>query len=97
MYKVHLGSDKNRSFALKKMKKKFIVETKQQQHVMHEKKLLLAVRSPFIVRYSLMSRQHISSTFTLLSPVLLVAREPVYLPIVHSLSHKCKKCFLMFL
>lgn len=47
---VHLGKDRSRTFALKKMKKKFIVDMKQQQHVMQEKKLLMAVRCPFIVR-----------------------------------------------
>ena len=32
------------------MKKQFIVNTKQQQHVMQEKRLLMTVRCPFIVR-----------------------------------------------
>ena len=48
---VHLGKDKTRTYALKKMKKQFIVDAKQQQHVMQEKRLLLTVRCPFIVRY----------------------------------------------
>jgi len=48
--KVHLSKDTSRAYALKKMKKKFIVDTRQQQHVMQEKKLLLTVRCPFIVR-----------------------------------------------
>lgn len=47
---VYVGKDKNRTYALKKMKKRFIVDMKQQQHVMQEKKLLLSVRCPFIVR-----------------------------------------------
>jgi len=47
---VHLDMDKSRTYALKKMKKQFIVNTKQQQHVMQEKRLLLTVRCPFIVR-----------------------------------------------
>ena len=51
MCQVHLGKDKNRTYALKKMKKKFIVDTKQQQHVMQEKRLLLAVHCQFIVRF----------------------------------------------
>jgi len=52
--KVHLSKDTSRAYALKKMKKKFIVDTRQQQHVMQEKKLLLTVRCPFIVRSALL-------------------------------------------
>jgi len=56
---VHLGKDRGRTYALKKMKKKFIVETKQQQHVMQEKKLLMTVKCPFIVRSDASQRRSV--------------------------------------
>ncbi|EDV21557.1 uncharacterized protein TRIADDRAFT_30166, partial [Trichoplax adhaerens] len=47
---VTLVKDKSRSFALKCMKKRHIVETKQQEHVFSEKKLLTELTSPFVVK-----------------------------------------------
>jgi cGMP-dependent protein kinase len=47
---VHAKNDKNKSYALKKMKKKFIVDMQQQDHVMQERGLLKEMRCRFIVR-----------------------------------------------
>ncbi|KAL7054680.1 hypothetical protein AAHC03_025852 [Spirometra sp. Aus1] len=43
-------NDSSISFALKRMKKVHIVETKQQEHVHSEKRILLCVDSPFICK-----------------------------------------------
>ena len=45
------GDTKNRSFALKQMKKSQIVETRQQQHIMSEKEIMEESDCHFIVRY----------------------------------------------
>lgn len=42
--------DPTKSYALKCMKKQYIVEMKQQEHVLSEKKILAECRSPFICR-----------------------------------------------
>ena len=47
---VNLKTDKTRSFALKCLKKKHIVETRQQEHVFNEKRIMLMTKSPFVVR-----------------------------------------------
>jgi len=44
------GDQKNRSFALKQMKKSQIVETRQQQHIMSEKEIMEESDCHFIVR-----------------------------------------------
>ena len=40
----------NRTCALKQLKKKHIVETRQQEHIMSEKKIMMEARCDFIVR-----------------------------------------------
>ncbi|KER23356.1 hypothetical protein T265_08731 [Opisthorchis viverrini] len=47
---VKLNDSDGQSFALKKMKKNHIVRTKQQEHVINEKTILLEVNSEFIVK-----------------------------------------------
>ncbi|KAJ4444846.1 cGMP-dependent protein kinase, isozyme 1 [Periplaneta americana] len=42
--------DKNKTFALKCLKKQHIVETQQQEHVYSEKGIMMSCRSPFICR-----------------------------------------------
>ncbi|KAL9984892.1 hypothetical protein ACROYT_G007237 [Oculina patagonica] len=46
---VQLANDK-RTFALKTLKKHHIVETRQQDHIMSEKKIMMEANCPFIVR-----------------------------------------------
>lgn len=47
---VTLSNDSQRSFALKVMKKAQIVETRQQQHILSEKNIMLESNCPFIVK-----------------------------------------------
>ncbi|PVD38854.1 hypothetical protein C0Q70_01478 [Pomacea canaliculata] len=47
---VQLTHDKNRTYALKCMKKKHIVDTRQQEHVFSEKTIMLEAKTPFVVR-----------------------------------------------
>lgn len=47
---VTLGEDKTHSFALKVMKKAQIVETRQQQHILNEKQIMLESNCAFIVK-----------------------------------------------
>lgn len=48
---MHLsGTDKSGSFALKCLKKKHIVDTRQQEHIYSEKRIMMDARSPFIAR-----------------------------------------------
>ena len=47
---VQLAGDK-RTFALKQLKKKHIVETRQQDHIMSEKNIMMQANTMFIVRY----------------------------------------------
>lgn len=47
---VTLGEDKTKSFALKVMKKCQIVETKQEQHIINEKRIMMESDSAFIVK-----------------------------------------------
>lgn len=46
---VKTAKDK-RTFALKQLKKHHIVETRQQDHIMSEKKIMFEANCPFIVR-----------------------------------------------
>lgn len=48
---VTLRSNKNKSFALKKLKKKTMVDQQQQEHVLNEKYIMQACDSPFICKY----------------------------------------------
>ncbi|KAH8874419.1 cGMP-dependent protein kinase, isozyme 2 forms cD4/T1/T3A/T3B [Schistosoma japonicum] len=47
---VCIANDKTKTYALKKMKKQHIVETKQEEHVMNERNIMLRTDSDFIVR-----------------------------------------------
>ncbi|CAH8650615.1 unnamed protein product [Schistosoma intercalatum] len=47
---VYLNKDKRQCFALKKLKKHYIVETKQQEHVINEKNILMETNHEFIVK-----------------------------------------------
>ncbi|XP_060576647.1 cGMP-dependent protein kinase 1-like [Ruditapes philippinarum] len=47
---VQINNDDSRTFALKIMRKHHIVETRQQEHIMNEKKIMSESRSEFIVR-----------------------------------------------
>lgn len=47
---VTIGDDKTKSYALKVMKKCQIVETRQEQHIINEKRIMLESNSPFIVK-----------------------------------------------
>lgn len=47
---VTLKSDSEKSFALKKLKKKVMVEQQQQEHVLNEKHIMQACDSPFICK-----------------------------------------------
>ena len=49
-FKVQLANDK-RTFALKALKKHHIVETRQQDHIMSEKKIMMEANCHFIVRW----------------------------------------------
>ncbi|KAF7261913.1 hypothetical protein EG68_00744 [Paragonimus skrjabini miyazakii] len=44
------NKDRSRSFALKRMKKQHIVQTRQQEHICSERQILLEMRCPFICR-----------------------------------------------
>ncbi|KER29486.1 hypothetical protein T265_03949 [Opisthorchis viverrini] len=47
---VKLKRDSRKSFALKKLRKKCVVETRQQEHVLNEKNILLESENDFIVK-----------------------------------------------
>jgi cGMP-dependent protein kinase len=47
---VTLATDQTKSFALKVMKKAQIVETRQQQHIISEKQIMMESNSNFIVK-----------------------------------------------
>ncbi|ELU03428.1 hypothetical protein CAPTEDRAFT_180843 [Capitella teleta] len=47
---VQLSTDRNNTFALKCLKKKHIVDTRQQEHIYSEKRIMMEARSPFIAR-----------------------------------------------
>ncbi|KAL3877806.1 hypothetical protein ACJMK2_035453 [Sinanodonta woodiana] len=47
---VQLSADRSKTFALKCLKKKHIVDTRQQEHIFSEKKIMMECRSVFITR-----------------------------------------------
>lgn len=47
---VTLRDDSDKSFALKKLKKKVMVDQQQQEHVLNEKYIMQACDSPFICK-----------------------------------------------
>ena len=47
---MQVASEPKKSYALKILKKHHIVKTKQQEHIMNEKKIMIDSHSDFIVR-----------------------------------------------
>uniref|UniRef100_A0A8C9YUA7 cGMP-dependent protein kinase n=1 Tax=Sander lucioperca TaxID=283035 RepID=A0A8C9YUA7_SANLU len=47
---VQLKNDPNRSFALKVLKKRHIMDTSQQGHILSERRIMMEAHSPFIIR-----------------------------------------------
>ncbi|VDN10484.1 unnamed protein product [Dibothriocephalus latus] len=47
---VRIGEDNSRTFALKQLKKYYVVETHQQEHVMNERTILMNTNCDFIVK-----------------------------------------------
>ncbi|CAK6976156.1 cGMP-dependent protein kinase 1-like isoform X1 [Scomber scombrus] len=47
---VQLKNDSNRSFALKVLKKRHILDTSQQGHILSERRIMMEAHSPFIIR-----------------------------------------------
>lgn len=63
-FQVQINNDESRTFALKIMKKHHIVETRQQEHIMNEKKIMSESRSDFVVRYSILREYSKPSSFS---------------------------------
>ena len=55
---VQLATERSKTFALKCLKKKHIVETRQQEHIYSEKNIMMNARSPFIARCSVFRGQN---------------------------------------
>ncbi|XP_057675111.1 cGMP-dependent protein kinase 1-like [Corythoichthys intestinalis] len=47
---VRLKSDGVRSFALKVLKKRHILDTRQQEHILSERRIMMELHSPFVIR-----------------------------------------------
>lgn len=47
---VQLKNEANRSFALKVLKKRHIMDTSQQGHILSERRIMMEAHSPFIIR-----------------------------------------------
>uniref|UniRef100_A0A8C2YX62 cGMP-dependent protein kinase n=1 Tax=Cyclopterus lumpus TaxID=8103 RepID=A0A8C2YX62_CYCLU len=47
---VQLKNDPNRSFALKVLKKRHVMDTSQQGHILSERRIMMEAHSPFIIR-----------------------------------------------
>lgn len=50
---VCVNGDKSKTFALKALKKKHIVDTRQQEHIFAERNIMMETRSEWIVRSAL--------------------------------------------
>ena len=50
LFQVQLANDKSKTYALKCLKKKHIVETRQQEHVFSEKRIMMEANTPFIAK-----------------------------------------------
>lgn len=48
---VQLKSEETKTFAMKILKKRHIVDTRQQEHIRSEKQIMQSAHSDFIVRY----------------------------------------------
>ena len=60
---IQLRTDKTKSFALKCLKKKHIVDTKQQDHIISEKNLLLECKTIFVTRFGNTYSQYLTFIF----------------------------------
>ena len=49
-FKVQLKSEESKTFAMKILKKRHIVDTRQQEHIRSEKQIMQGAHSDFIVR-----------------------------------------------
>ena len=69
MIQVQIRNDSSKTYALKQLKKHHIVETRQQEHIMNEKKIMSESKSDFIVRceYCMMIEFSVSAFIRLLS------------------------------
>ncbi|CAK9300083.1 unnamed protein product [Gordionus sp. m RMFG-2023] len=47
---VHVYSDPNKSYALKCITKQYVVESRQQEHIFNEKKIMMEISHPFICK-----------------------------------------------
>lgn len=56
---MQVNSDASKTYALKILKKHHIVETRQQEHIMNEKTIMIESRCDFIVRYWACPRLHL--------------------------------------
>lgn len=50
LFKVCINGDKSKTFALKALKKKHIVDTRQQEHIFAERNIMMETRSEWIVK-----------------------------------------------
>lgn len=50
VFKVQLKSEESKTFAMKILKKRHIVDTRQQEHIRSEKQIMQGAHSDFIVR-----------------------------------------------
>lgn len=50
MFQIQKNTEPDRVFALKTLKKSHIVETKQEEHIMNEKKIMTESNCDFIVK-----------------------------------------------
>lgn len=64
---VQLKNDTSRSFAMKVLKKRHILDTSQQGHILSERRIMMEAHSPFTVRYTrrLLTHTHRHSLPTL--------------------------------
>lgn len=53
LFQTQISHARSKTFALKCLKKKHIVDTQQQEHIYSEKKIMMESRSQFIARYQI--------------------------------------------
>jgi cGMP-dependent protein kinase len=51
LFQVQVKGDPKKTFALKQLKKSHIVDTRQQDHIISEKIIMMESNTPFIVKY----------------------------------------------
>lgn len=83
LFKVQLKSEESRTFAMKILKKRHIVDTRQQEHIRSEKQIMQGAHSDFIVRWSPCPREQGKSTTKTSAPrahhYTLHSRKETYL------------------